>query len=500
MFISSRGEVKDTTSTLQNAHAMISSVEYGGDESKVTGNVEADSNARGRNSSVNSQITVENAALRSEFTNKVCKQNKKSKGRKKMVGKNDMMIHPTAYHNWNTSRDPSGQLKNQLVAPIVQSSSSILRQQGHLGGSESLQYHQVNSPFAASFGYANVNLTNPCSSMPVPAHVQSAEFKHQSLLPGNALLGNQASVNKPTSTVGKGKNMTPQEKIEKLRRRQQMRARLAIQKQQQQFGHQAPSKDHTVNKRVWEDTQVQHSNGADVGAEDPSTLLDFELGSPLEQDDSITVSLPAKECGMEESVLFQLQDIIAKLDVRIRLCIRDSLFRLAQSAMHRNPTSNTSSTNICCKDKKPLSMQLEASCPDRNPMIPEEETKTNPIDRIVAHLLFHRPQELSGKLPGTPESAASSKYTLERESEGSSKHKTSFLSETEMDQQNVKNAASGISCLSSDPMAIGQQTQNVVSSEISENASNCRPADEPTGEDSESTNPLKCEEVGKQLR
>ncbi|CAN1316379.1 Protein LNK2, partial [Linum perenne] len=349
MFISSRGGMNDHTSTLQNAHAMINSVEFRVGESMVTVSEQADSNAQGRKSSVNSQITAKNAAIQSEFTNTVCKQNKMSKGRRKMVEKHDTVMYPAAFHNWNTSGNPSDQLKNQVAPPINQSSSSsILRQQRQPAGSESVRYRQVNSPFAASFGHANVNFTNHCSSMPVLAHVQSPEFKHQSS--HDALLGNQSSVNKLTSTVVKGKNMTPQEKIEKLKRRQQMRAILAIQKQKQQ----------SINKRGWEETQVQHSDGV----EDPSTLLDFELGSPLEQDDSNTMSLPVKEYGMEESVLFQLQDIIAKLDVRIRLCIRDSLFRLAQSAMHRNSISNTSSTNISCKDKKLPTVQ-EASCSDR---------------------------------------------------------------------------------------------------------------------------------------
>lgn len=40
-----------------------------------------------------------------------------------------------------------------------------------------------------------------------------------------------------------------------------------------------------------------------------------------------------------------------QLDSRIRLCIRDSLFRLAKSAVQRHYTSDTSSTNTCSKDE-----------------------------------------------------------------------------------------------------------------------------------------------------
>ena len=37
------------------------------------------------------------------------------------------------------------------------------------------------------------------------------------------------------------------------------------------------------------------------------------------------------------------------------------------------------------------------------------ETETNPIDRNVAHLLFHRPLELPGRHPKAPESPFSSR-------------------------------------------------------------------------------------------
>lgn len=39
--------------------------------------------------------------------------------------------------------------------------------------------------------------------------------------------------------------------------------------------------------------------------------------------------------------------------------------------------------------------------------LPDGETETNPIDRTVAHLLFYRPMELSGKQAETSESPLS---------------------------------------------------------------------------------------------
>jgi hypothetical protein len=97
--------------------------------------------------------------------------------------------------------------------------------------------------------------------------------------------------------------MTPQEKIEKLRRRQQIQAMLAIQKQQQQLVHQKCSQEN----------QIQHVEGADLEVEDLSTLASFDPNSPIEQDDSNTVSLAVNDYSMEDTVLYRLQDIISKV-------------------------------------------------------------------------------------------------------------------------------------------------------------------------------------------
>ncbi|CAL1394489.1 unnamed protein product [Linum trigynum] len=466
-----------TCSAAQSEHAVGKSAEYGGGDNNVTVNEQTDLIGQGRNPAVNSQLTVESSVMPMFLADKVHKQKKNLKGRKKMMQRSELDSCPTAYHNWNTSGTPSGQFKDVLAPSIVQSSAPVLKQQSQQGEPESIQYQQmqISSPFVASSGYGNVNIANPCSSMPLLSHAQSLEFKHQSLLPGYDVSPNQSSINNLNGTAVKSKMMTSQEKIEKLRRRQQMRAILAIQKQQQQFvNHQASCRDHQINKRAWEETQVQQSSGDMEGVEDPSGLSTFELGSPPEQDDSRMVSLSVKDYETEESTLHQLQDIIAKLDVTIRLCIRDSLFRLAQSATQRHSLNDTRCTNISCKDELGVKQQA-ASGHDRNTMIPEEETKTNPIDRIVAHLLFHRPRELPGKLCDTPESPpVSSKPPQERQ--GVSEQLGSFLSETPRDEhQNF--SGSKTSCLSADPNLTGCQAQNVTSSGSSENASNSGQAD-----------------------
>lgn len=173
--------------------------------------------------------------------------------------------------------------------------------------------------------------------------------------------------------------MTPQEKIEKLRKRQQMRALLAISKQQQEFRNQ-PSCNSYSNE-----SQIDESL---------STLI-----SPREWSDSDTRHMMMNTSSLEDTVLHQLQNVISTLGVQIRLCIRDSLFRLAQSAMKRQcDTVSSNDPNVVTKERLASTKSSATTF--------EGETKTNPIDRVVAHLLFHRPPELSGELVHSLESSS----------------------------------------------------------------------------------------------
>jgi len=92
---------------------------------------------------------------------------------------------------------------------------------------------------------------------------------------------------------------------------------------------------------------------------------------------------------IEEKIYYQLQDALGKLDTKTRLCIRDSLLRLAYSAAERQIDGDRSSTNKTNKDDDEASENDASTRRTRSPTR-EAETITNPIDRIVAHLLFHR--------------------------------------------------------------------------------------------------------------
>ncbi|GMI80319.1 NIGHT LIGHT-INDUCIBLE AND CLOCK-REGULATED GENE 2 [Hibiscus trionum] len=380
----------------------LRNVEFPRDKSKSVGETNAETG--GETSAPKSHLVAEKVMTPNVLADKEYRQNKLLKFHKKPedMGKSKIV------QNLYGSRIPSGNLliqceKNSATSVVKSSPSSVASQQRQLQGSDSLQYQHISNTFVASSTYGN--LTNQYPTIPVLSNIQSREIYHQPLLPSYEVSPVKSNpVNRSAPTAAKSSRMTPQEKIEKLRRRQQMQALLAIKNQQQQFTHQVPSTNHAVFQNFSQENQFQLAE--DV--EDLSPLASFDPNSPLEKNDSNTVAVAIDDHSAEDTVLNQLQDIIAKLDIRTRLCIRDSLFRLAQSAMQRHYASDTSSTGKISKDENEVSKE------DKNhSRMSETETETNPIDRTVAHLLFHRPLVLSRKHPQTPESPASTKLPCE---------------------------------------------------------------------------------------
>ncbi|KAG4971090.1 hypothetical protein JHK85_037511 [Glycine max] len=285
-------------------------------------------------------------------------QNNQLKARKKSQGKQEVKALQEFYGSWSPSSTTCGQFQNQQSSVIQSSPSSILGKRNQLQGPETL-YQDIRNTYVTSSAYEN--LTNTYSSMSTLPQAQSGVLMRQPLLSGyEASLGVMNPVSKSVDLV-KPLTMTPQEKIEKLRRRQQMQAMLAIQKQQQEFSHQVPSSNKSMNEKCAIEMHSQLCDGADPEIEDLRTTLD----PPTEQDDSNTISLAIDDLFVEDTILYMLQDVISKLDVNIRLCIRDSLFRLAQSAMQRNYASDTSSTNNSSREELKVAAREERSSQNR---------------------------------------------------------------------------------------------------------------------------------------
>ncbi|XP_076888287.1 protein LNK1-like [Bidens hawaiensis] len=129
----------------------------------------------------------------------------------------------------------------------------------------------------------------------------------------------------------------------------------------------------------------EHESESDVGV--PKGV---EIGS-LNVHGSSSVSSELDEISLEATSFRQLRQVMEQLDLRSKLCIRDSLYRLARSAEQRHNDPRINSSNDL---GGPLMAERSNKCAG----FMDIETDTNPIDRSVAHLLFHRPSE-SHRLP-----------------------------------------------------------------------------------------------------
>lgn len=97
------------------------------------------------------------------------------------------------------------------------------------------------------------------------------------------------------------------------------------------------------------------------------------------------------DISLEAAILRQLQLVMEQLDLRTKLCIRDSLYRLARSAEQRHDHTNQNGGCGDGRDASGTSMADGTKCAGFMGM----ETDTNHLDRSIAHLLFHRPSDTS---------------------------------------------------------------------------------------------------------
>lgn len=140
------------------------------------------------------------------------------------------------------------------------------------------------------------------------------EDEHQSILSGSdGSPGNVISLNKSVETSTKPTKMTPREKIEKLRRRQQMRAMLAIQKQQLRLGQDASNGDFNISDKSCLEDQVQQIGKSDLVLDEIlSGLPCCDPGSPNKWENPNKIS-NIEDHSVEDTVLYQLQDIISRV-------------------------------------------------------------------------------------------------------------------------------------------------------------------------------------------
>ncbi|KAH9658578.1 protein LNK2 [Citrus sinensis] len=187
----SNGKLNDPAHDLQSTHSTLDHVEYAGVKSMSFEKDQTDLCTRRNTTASNCGPVAEHVVTSEKFPNKGYKQKNPLRGQRKLEENSEGKLLQDLYGTWPLTRSPSVKFENQLAHPVVQSSpSSVHSQQRQLPKSETLQYQQISNSFVTPSAYGN--LTNPYPAMPVLSHMQSGEFKHQSLSscynvsPGNA--------------------------------------------------------------------------------------------------------------------------------------------------------------------------------------------------------------------------------------------------------------------------------------------------------------------------
>lgn len=214
------------------------------------------------------------------------------------------------YDTWPSSALNVPQFGRQCAPATLQSYPvSPSDQQDLSQGYRTMPYQQFAPRYDAPYAYRN--FSNQHAAM---GRLNPTDDEHQSILSSSEVSpGDVMSLNKPAETISKPTKMTPQEKIEKLRRRQQMRAMLAIQKQQQRLAHQVSSGDYPFSGCSFEENQNFRMEKSDVEPDEISnTLPRYDPCSPNRECDPSRIS-SIESYSVEDSVLYQLQDIISRV-------------------------------------------------------------------------------------------------------------------------------------------------------------------------------------------
>ncbi|KAL5992385.1 hypothetical protein ACLOJK_013302 [Asimina triloba] len=234
----------------------------------------------------------------------------------------------------------------------------------------------------------------PANHHPGTPAVSCSESETQNHPPvshiASSLVANSSQPVKSFDLQSKFPATTPEEKLKKSRRRKQIRSTLTNEDQ----------REHSICQTAFSDQasgqlQLPNDTGGDSVVEETGTgLPTVEIDSSSVQRGSCLGSVLYDESSLEASSFYQLQDVLEQLDVRTKLCIRDSLYRLAWSAEQRH---SFGAANDASRDDRVGSGAPTTEESNKCARCLGAETNTNPIDRSIAHLLFYRPSESSGR-------------------------------------------------------------------------------------------------------
>ncbi|TYG85685.1 hypothetical protein ES288_A13G074800v1 [Gossypium darwinii] len=260
-----------------------------------------------------------------------------------------------------------------------------------------LQQHKQNKgPGSVSYGQASVHYmhlnnsgpSNQISRFPTLTSAKSENNGHPSTNESSCASNQAQSIESSRGLSFEVPDIITNEKMGKPFHQQETKAPVKGNINQARVESQIAFYDPvTVQKQVCQSEQDEgHSEveGFSVGKQ-------AESGFSNRQKSSCVGSLLG-EVSLEATSFRQLQQVMEKLDFRTKLCIRDSLYRLARSAEQRH---NCTDTKNGIRDDEDASGPLVAEETNKCTRFMDIETDTNPIDRSIAHLLFHRPSDPS---------------------------------------------------------------------------------------------------------
>ncbi|KAG9451533.1 hypothetical protein H6P81_011498 [Aristolochia fimbriata] len=221
---------------------------------------------------------------------------------------------------------------------------------------------------------------------PVPRSASTSKSVNKKHLPSelpNQTLNNVQPVMKSPDHHFKSSVLLPGEKLQKFHHRQQLRSHFSGGSQEETASHAGIFVETAAEKQI---NHVQDELRGDSEAD--VTRVECLDSSVVQDSSSCMSSVLSNGVSPEAASFRQLQDVMEQLDIRTKLCIRDSLYRLARSAEQRH-MNNSSKDRI---EKRASSMTDETN---KCMGLTDAETNTNPIDRSIAHLLFSRPSEPS---------------------------------------------------------------------------------------------------------
>ncbi|KAL4347058.1 hypothetical protein GQ457_17G012480 [Hibiscus cannabinus] len=284
-----------------------------------------------------------------------------------------------SFHQYGNIKQ-SAYVKHTFTESSCQfSSPSDLQQHKQNIGPDSLSYAQTNTP------YVNLNYISPLDQIlecPTVSSIKSENNCNPSSTNDSSYASNQVQSIESSSGASFGaSDIIMNEKRGNLHYHKDTQAPLKRNVKNAKVGSKMAFYDPvTVQKQV-------HQSARD---ESHSEVQGASVGKPAELDSSndqlsSCMSSVLDEVSLEASGFWQLQQVMEKLDITTKLCIRDSLYRLARSAEQRH----NNCTNI--RDEKDAAGLFVDEETNKCTGLMDVETGTNPIDRSIAHLLFHRP-------------------------------------------------------------------------------------------------------------